>query len=127
MSIRIRLILNYIGIALIILLAMYGYLNHTLKRMLNEQITSELKAQAHLVRDFLTMTLPDTFSYEAVDALVDGLNIASDARLTFIGPTGIVWGDTERDGEKSAKDGQSSEPPRNTGGTIRRNGYCGQI
>ena len=99
MSIRIRLILNYIGIALVILLAMYGYLNHSLKRMLNEQITSELKAQAHLVRDFLTMTLPDTFSYEAVDALVDGLNIASDARLTFIGPTGIVWGDTERDGE----------------------------
>jgi two-component system phosphate regulon sensor histidine kinase PhoR len=99
MSIRIRLILNYIGIALIILLAMYGYLNHTLKRMLNEQITSELKAQAHLVRDFLLSTLPDTFSYEAVDALVDGLNIASDARLTFIGPTGIVWGDTERDGK----------------------------
>ena len=99
MSIRIRLILNYIGIALAILLAMYGYLNHTLKRMLNEQITSELKAQAHLVRDFLLRTLPDTFSYEAVDALVDGLNIASDARLTFIGPTGIVWGDTERDGE----------------------------
>ena len=99
MSIRIRLILNYIGIALVILLAMYGYLNHSLKRMLNEQITSELKAQAHLVRDFLTMTLPDTFSYEAVDALVDGLNIASDARLTFIGPTGIVWGDTERDGQ----------------------------
>ena len=99
MSIRIRLILNYIGIALIILLAMCGYLNHTLKRMLNEQITSELKAQAHLVRDFLLRTLPDTFSYEAVDALVDGLNIASDARLTFIGPTGIVWGDTERDGK----------------------------
>ena len=78
---------------------MYGYLNHTLKQMLNEQITSELKVQVHLVRDFLFRTLPDTFSYETVDALVDGLNIASDARLTFIGPTGIVWGDTERDGK----------------------------
>ncbi len=61
MSIRTKLILYYMGIVLVILLAIYGYLDHSLKQNLSEQITTELKVQANLTREFLLEMLPDTF------------------------------------------------------------------
>ena len=99
MSIRTRLIWNSIGIVLIILLAISIYLNYSLKQMLDRRITDELRVQANLTRKFLIATLPERFDYDTVDALVDELGAASAVRLTFIGPDGTVWGDTERDGE----------------------------
>ena len=101
MNIHTKLILNYMGIVLVILLAMYGYLDYSLKQNLSERITDELTVQANLTREFLLEKLPDTFSYDIVDSFVDRLGTASTsrARLTFIGPDGIVWGDTERDGQ----------------------------
>ena len=97
MNIHTKLILNYMGIVLVILLAMYGYLDYSLKQNLSDRITDELKVQANLTREFLLETLPDTLSYEVVDSFVDRLGADSTARLTFIGCDGIVWGDTERD------------------------------
>jgi two-component system phosphate regulon sensor histidine kinase PhoR len=101
MNIHTKLILNYMGIVLVILLAMYGYLDYSLKQNLSERITDELTVQANLTREFLLEKLPDTYSYEIVDDFVDRLGTASAsrARLTFIGRDGIVWGDTERDGQ----------------------------
>ena len=98
MNIHTKLILNYMGIVLVILLAMYGYLDYSLKQNLSERITDELMVQANLTREFLLEVLPDTFSYDIVDSFVDRLGTASNVRLTFIGCDGIVWGDTERDG-----------------------------
>ena len=100
MNIHTKLILNYMGIVLVILLAMYGYLDYSLKQNLGERITDELTVQANLTREFLVEKLPSTFSYDVVDGFVDRLGTASasSARLTFIGVDGIVWGDTERDG-----------------------------
>ena len=94
-----QLILNYMGIVLVILLAMYAYLDHSLKQILSERITDELTVQANLTREFLLETLPDTLSYEVVDGFVDRLGADSTARLTFIGCEEIVWGDTEREGQ----------------------------
>ena len=99
MNIRTKLILNYIAIVLVILLAMYAYLDYSLKQNLSERITDELTVQANLVSEFLLETLPDTLSYEVVDGFIDRLGTDSTARLTFIGLDGIVWGDTERDGQ----------------------------
>ena len=99
MNIRTKLILNYMAIVLVILLAMYAYLDYSLKQNLSERITAELTVQANLVREFLLETLPDTLSYEVVDGFIDRLGADSTARLTFIGRDGIVWGDTERDGQ----------------------------
>ena len=101
MNIHTKLILNYMGIVLVILLAMYGYLDYSLKQNLSERITDELTVQANLTREFLLEKLPDTFTYDIVDSFVDRLGTASAsrARLTFIGRDGIVWGDTERDGQ----------------------------
>ena len=99
MNIHTKLILNYTGIVLVILLAMYAYLDYSLKRNLSDRITDELTVQATLTREFLLETLPDTLSYDVVDGFIDRLGKDSTARLTFIGRDGIVWGDTERDGQ----------------------------
>lgn len=47
MNIHTKLILNYMGIVLVILLAMYGYLDYSLKQNLSERITDELTVQAN--------------------------------------------------------------------------------
>ena len=67
--------------------------------MLDGRITDELGVKSKLTREFLIKTLPDTLDYKAVDALIDKLGEATEARLTFMGVDGTVWGDTERDGK----------------------------
>ena len=51
--------------------------------------------------EFLTEKLPakDNFTYDLIDPLVDRLGKANNARVTFIDLDGVVWGDTERDGQ----------------------------
>ena len=101
MNIRTQLTLSYIGIVLLVLFGMYLYLGTTLKGVLSSRIDSELEVQAALTREFLIQELPETdnFTYEIIDGLVDRLGETGKARLTFIGADGIVWGDTERNGQ----------------------------
>ena len=101
MNIRTQLTLRYIGIVLVVLLAMYFYLATMLKDSMSHRITSELEIQAALTREFLIEKLPakDNFTYEAIDPLVDRLGKTEKARVTFIDLAGVVWGDTERDGQ----------------------------
>ncbi len=101
MNIRTQLTLRYIGIVLVVLLAMYFYLATMLKDSMSHRITSQLEIQAALTREFLIEKLPakDNFTYEAIDPLVDRLGETEKARVTFIDLEGVVWGDTERDGE----------------------------
>ncbi|RKU20904.1 hypothetical protein C6503_05325 [Candidatus Poribacteria bacterium] len=100
MNIRTQLTLRYIGIVLVVLLAMYFYLATMLKDSMSTRITSELEIQAALTREFLIEKLPatDNFTYDAIDPLVDKLGKTEKARVTFIDLEGVVWGDTERDG-----------------------------
>ncbi|MCG9132908.1 HAMP domain-containing protein [Candidatus Poribacteria bacterium] len=99
MNIRTQLTLRYIGIVLLVLFAMYLYLSAMLKDSMSTRITRELETQAALTAEFLIEKLPtqNNFTYHAIDSLVDRLGKTSDARLTFIGADGTVWGDTERD------------------------------
>ena len=101
MNIRTQLTFRYIGIVLLVLLAMYFYLATVLKDSMSSHITSELEVQATLTREFLIEELPteDNFTYDLIDPLVDRLGKANNARVTFIDVEGVVWGDTERDGE----------------------------
>ena len=101
MNIRAQLTFRYIGIVLFVLLAMYFYLATVLKDSMSSHITSELEVQATLTREFLTEELPatDNFTYDLIDPLVDRLGKANNARVTFIDLDGVVWGDTERDGQ----------------------------
>ena len=101
MNIRTQLTLRYIGIVLVVLLAMYFYLATMLKDSMSNRITSELEIQAALTREFLIEKLPakDNFTYDAIDPLVDRLGKTEKARVTFIDLEGVVWGDTERDGQ----------------------------
>ena len=101
MNIRTQLTFRYIGIVLLVLLAMYFYLAMVLKDSMSSHITSELEVQATLTREFLIEELPteDNFTYDLIDPLVDKLGKANNARVTFIDLEGVVWGDTERDGE----------------------------
>ena len=101
MNIRTQLTFRYIGIVLLVLLAMYFYLATVLKDSMSSRITSELEVQAALTREFLTEELPtqDNFTYDLIDPLVDRLGKANNARVTFIDLDGVVWGDTERDGQ----------------------------
>ena len=101
MNIRTQLTLRYIGIVLVVLLAMYFYLATMLKDSMSHRITSELEIQAALTREFLIEKLPatDNFTYKAIDPLVDRLGKTKKARVTFIDLAGVVWGDTERDGQ----------------------------
>ena len=101
MNIRTQLTLRYIGIVLVVLLAMYFYLATMLKDSMSHRITSELEIQAALTREFLIEKLPatDNFTYEAIDPLVNRLGETGKARVTFIDLEGVVWGDTERDGQ----------------------------
>ena len=101
MNIRTQLTFRYIGIVLLVLLAMYFYLATVLKDSMSSRITSELEVQAALTREFLIEELPtqDNFTYDLIDPLVDRLGKANNARVTFIDLAGIVWGDTERDGQ----------------------------
>lgn len=101
MNIRTQLTFRYIGILLLVLLAMYFYLATMLKDSMSSHITSELETQAALTREFLIEKLPtrDNFTYDRIDPLVDRLGKANNARVTFIDLDGVVWGDTERDGQ----------------------------
>ena len=101
MNIRTQLTFRYIGIVLLVLLAMYFYLSTVLKDSMSSHITSELEVQAALTREFLIEELPtqDNFTYALIDPLVDRLGNANNARVTFIDVDGVVWGDTERDGQ----------------------------
>lgn len=101
MNIRTQLTLRYIGIVLVVLLAMYFYLATMLKDSMSHRITSELEIQAALTREFLIEKLPakDNFTYKAIDPLVNRLGETGKARVTFIDLEGVVWGDTERDGQ----------------------------
>ena len=100
MNIRTQLTLRYIGIVLVVLLAMYFYLATMLKDSMSTRITRELEIQAALNREFLIEKLPakDNFTYDAIDPLIDRLGKTGKARVTFIDLEGVVWGDTERDG-----------------------------
>ena len=101
MNIRTQLTFRYIGIVLFVLLAMYFYLATMLKDSMSSRITSELEVQAALTREFLIEELPakDNFTYDLIDPLVDRLGKVNNARVTFIDLDGVVWGDTERDGQ----------------------------
>ena len=101
MNIRTQLTFRYIGIVLLVLLAMYFYLATMLKNSMSNRITSELEVQVALTREFLIEGLPtkDNFTYDLIDPLVDRLGKANNARVTFIDLDGVVWGDTERDGQ----------------------------
>lgn len=101
MNIRTQLTFRYIGIVLLVLLAMYFYLATMLKDSMSSHMTSELEVQAVLTREFLIEELPtkDNFTYDLIDPLVDRLGKANNARVTFIDLDGVVWGDTERDGK----------------------------
>ena len=52
MNLYTKLILNYMGIVLVILLAMCGYLDYSLKQNPSERITDELTVQANLSGSF---------------------------------------------------------------------------
>ena len=86
---------------ILVLLAMYFYLATVLKDSMSSHITSELEVQATLTREFLIEELPakDNFTYDLIDPLVDRLGKVNNARVTFIDVDGVVWGDTERDGQ----------------------------
>ena len=101
MNIRTQQTLRYIGIVLLVLLAMYLYLGTMLKDSMSNRITRELEVQAGLTAEFLIEELPDAdnFTYDAIDPLVDRLGKIGKSRVTFIGMDGTVWGDTERDGQ----------------------------
>ena len=101
MNIRTQLTLRYIGIVLLVLFAMYLYLGAMLKDSMSTRMTSELEIQAALTRAFLIEELPakDNFTYAAIDPLINRLGKTGKARVTFIDLDGVVWGDTERDGE----------------------------
>ena len=101
MNIRTQLTFRYIGIVLLVFLAMYFYLATVLKDSMSSHITGELEVQATLTQEFLTEKLPakDNFTYDLIDPLVDRLGKANNARVTFIDLDGVVWGDTERDGQ----------------------------
>ncbi len=101
MNIRTQLTLSYIVIVLLMLFAMDIYLGPALKGVLSERITDKLEGQAALTREFLIEQLPDTdeFTYEVIDGIVDRLGETAKVRMTFIGADGVVWGDTERDGQ----------------------------
>ena len=101
MNIRTQLTFRYIGIVLLVFLAMYFYLATVLKDSMSSHITSELEVQATLTRELLIEELPtkDNFTYALIDPLVDRLGKANNARVTFIDVDGVVWGDTERDGQ----------------------------
>lgn len=100
MNIRTQLTLSYIGIVLIVLFAIYFFLGGALETVLSDRITNALQVQAALIREFLIKELPDKnqFSDDRIDALVDRLGEAGKVRLTFIDKSGVVWGDSERDG-----------------------------
>ena len=101
MNIRTQLTLSYIGFVLIVLFAIYFLLGDALETLLTDRITNELQVQATLTREFLIEELPQkgSFNHENIDPLVDRLGKAGEVRLTFIDENGVVWGDTERDGQ----------------------------
>lgn len=101
MNIRTQFILSYIGIVLLVLIALGLFFGIALKGVLNDRITNELEVQAALMSEFLLDELPETdrFAYPVIDGLVDRLGEIGKVRLTFIGSDGVVWGDTERDGK----------------------------
>ena len=95
---RARLILSYLLISLATLLVMFVYLHLSLKRMFSEQTVSKLEMKARMNGQHLSNTLPTNFSYDTVDEIVDNLDAEDFVRITFVDPSGTVWGDTAFDG-----------------------------
>lgn len=114
---RLRLIFSQILISSATLLVICFYLNHSLKQMFAEQTMSELETQARVICGHLSDTLPRNFSYDTVDGLIDKLHTENFTRLTFIGPDGVVWGDTAYDGNRLVES-KTVEPLKNTNDLI---------
>ena len=96
---RARLILSYLLISLATLLVMFVYLNHSLRQMFSEHTVSKLEMKAHVTGQHLSNTLPTNFNYDTVDEIVDKIDTEYFVRITFIDPSGAVWGDTAYEGD----------------------------
>lgn len=108
---RARLILSYLFISLAALLVMFVYLHLSLKRMFSEQTVSKLEMKAHVTGQHLSNTLPTNFSYDTVDEIVDNLDTEDFVHITFIDPSGTVWGDTAYDGDALKEMGNLQDRP----------------
>ena len=108
---RARLILSYLLISLATLLVMFVYLNHSLRQIFSEHTVSKLEMKAHVTGQHLSNTLPTNLSYDTVDEIVDNLDTEDFVRITFIGPSGTVWGDTAYDGDALKEMGNLQDRP----------------
>lgn len=90
---------------------MFVYLNHSLRQMFSEHTVSKLEMKAHVTGQHLSNTLPTNFSYDTVDEIIDKLDTEYFVRITFIDPSGTVWGDTAYDGDALKEMGNLQDRP----------------
>ena len=101
MKLRTRLFLAAFGIAGISLLLATGLVAWSLERQLLDRITNELVAETQLVAELIERSGGDR-SMADLDREADTLGERLDARVTIIGTTGRVMGDSAEEGASLA-------------------------
>jgi len=67
--------------------------------------------KARMNGQHLSNTLLTNFSYDTVDEIVDSLDTEDFVRITFIDPSGTVWGDTAYGGDALKEMGNLQDRP----------------
>ncbi|MCM8791110.1 MAG: cell wall metabolism sensor histidine kinase WalK [Candidatus Omnitrophica bacterium] len=104
MRVRIYWKLTFIfcSLILIILTAVYFYLNTNLKIYIETRIQDTLKKDLLLSKDFLDNELSQPISPAGANSLAKRIDAALGARATIIAPDGVVIGDSELDDKSLA-------------------------
>jgi len=98
-KIHVKLTLTFFGICLLILLSLFLIFNQTLPRILQEEISKDLKRELRFSVWTLAREFPEGFSSYALDKEADAISRQLEVRVTLIGKDGTVLGDSELDGD----------------------------
>jgi two-component system phosphate regulon sensor histidine kinase PhoR len=94
LSLHTKLLVSYIGFMLIVVGAVYVYLNTALQQDVVDQTRQQLLNNARLVQSYLESFSPSPLTSRDIDPLADRLGAQSSVRVTIVLKDGTVVGDS---------------------------------
>jgi two-component system phosphate regulon sensor histidine kinase PhoR len=95
LGIRTKLLAGSLGLTLLTIGAVRGYLSHVIAQDRMVQLQDGLAVRLALIEQTALLNQGAVGDIQALDALADELGRRSRARVTLLSPEGQVWGDSE--------------------------------
>jgi len=96
-SIRWRIILPYVGLIILLMLALGIYLSNFFRQTYLQQVESKLIAEAQMIGDVIKPNLVSAGASPDLDSQARHWADILGARVTIIAPDGTVWGESHED------------------------------